>query len=48
MCESLSCVRLFATPWTVAGQALLSMGLFRARLLEYDSQSKLEGREEFH
>ena len=24
--KSLSCVRLFATPWTVACQALLSMG----------------------
>ena len=27
--KSLSCVRLFATPWTVAYQALLSMGFFR-------------------
>ena len=26
---SLSCVRLFATPWTVARQAPLSMGFFR-------------------
>ena len=25
----LSCVRLFVTPWTVALQALLSMGFFR-------------------
>ena len=27
--KSLSCVRLFATPWTVAYQASLSMGLSR-------------------
>ena len=27
--KSLSCVRLFATPWTVARQAPLSMGLSR-------------------
>ena len=27
--QSLSCVRLFATPWTVAHQALLSMGFPR-------------------
>ena len=25
-CQSLSCVQLFATPWTVGHQALLSMG----------------------
>ena len=29
VCQSLSCVRLFATPWTVACQAPLSMGFFR-------------------
>ena len=31
MCEmkSLSCVRLFATPWTVAYQAPVSMGFSR-------------------
>ena len=28
-CESLSCVQLFATPWTVAHQALLSMEFSR-------------------
>ena len=28
-CESLSCVRLCVTPWTVAGQAPLSMGFPR-------------------
>ena len=27
--KSLSCVRLFVTPWTVAYQALLSMGFSR-------------------
>ena len=29
MCLFLSCVRLFATPWTVACQAALSMGFSR-------------------
>ena len=28
-CAVFSCVRLFATPWTVDGQALLSMGFSR-------------------
>ena len=28
-CESLSCVRLFVTPWTVACQSPLSMGFSR-------------------
>ena len=28
------CVRLFATPWTVACQAPLSLGIFQARILE--------------
>ena len=27
--KSLNCIRLFATPWTVAYQALLSMGFSR-------------------
>ena len=31
---SLSCVQLFVTPWTVAHQALLSMGILQARTLE--------------
>ena len=31
----LSHVRLFAIPWTVAYQALLSMGFFQARILEW-------------
>ena len=33
--KSLSCVRLFATPWTVACQALLSMGFPQARTLRW-------------
>ena len=31
----LSCIRLFATPWTVAHQAPLSMGILQARILEW-------------
>ena len=33
--KSLSCVRLFATPWTVACQAALSKGILQARILEW-------------
>ena len=29
MCESLSCVRVFVTPWTIAQQPPLSMGFSR-------------------
>ena len=32
---SLSRVQLFATPWTVARQAPLSMGILQARILEW-------------
>ena len=32
--QALSCVRLFVTPWTVAHQAPLSMGILQARILE--------------
>ena len=35
--KSLSRVRLFATPWTAAYQALPSMGFFQARVLEWDA-----------
>ena len=35
MLKSLSCVWLFVTPWTVAGQAPLSMGIPQARILEW-------------
>ena len=33
--KSLSRVQLFATPWTVAYQAPLSIGFFQARVLEW-------------
>ena len=33
--KSLSCVRLFATPWTVAHQASLSIGILQARIVEW-------------
>ena len=33
--KSLSRVRLLVTPWTVAYQALPSMGFFQARVLEW-------------
>ena len=33
--KSLSRVRLFATPWTLAHQTPLSMGFFQARVLEW-------------
>ena len=33
--KSLSHVRLFATPWTVARQVPLSMGILQARILEW-------------
>ena len=33
--QSLSPVRLFETPWTVAHQAPLSMGVLQARILEW-------------
>ena len=36
MCaKSLSRVRLFVTPWTVAPQAPLSMGILQARILQW-------------
>ena len=34
-CAVLSCIQLFATPWTVASQALLSMRILQARILEW-------------
>ena len=33
--QLLSCVWLFATPWTVALQAPVSMGILQARILEW-------------
>ena len=36
MCiQSLGCIQLFATPWTIACQAPLSMRFFQARILEW-------------
>ena len=35
LCELLSHVWLFVTPWTVAHQAPLSMGILQARILEW-------------
>ena len=35
--QSLSCVRLFATSWTRAHQAPLSMGILQAKILEWVS-----------
>ena len=35
VCQSLGCVRFFATPWTVAHQAPLSLGILQARRLEW-------------
>ena len=33
--QALSRVRLFVTPWTVAHQAPLTMGILQARILEW-------------
>ena len=41
--ESLSHVRLFVTPWTVAHQALLSMGILQARILEWVAMPSSRG-----
>ena len=38
-CQSLSRVQLFATPWTAAHQAPLSMGILQARVLEWGAIS---------
>ena len=40
---SLSCVRLFATPWTVACQAPLSLGILQARILEWIAMPSSRG-----
>ena len=34
-CAVLSCVGLFATPWTLAHLAPLSMGILQAKILEW-------------
>ena len=41
--QSLSHVRLFATPWTAAHQAPLSMGILQARILECVSMLSSRG-----
>ena len=41
--QSFSCVRLFATPWTVARQAPLSVGFSWARTLEWAAISSSRG-----
>ena len=33
--QSLSCVRLFTTPWTVAPQGSSVQGIFQARILKW-------------
>ena len=38
-------VRLFATPWTVAHQAPLSMGIFQARILEWVAMPSSQRRD---
>ena len=34
-CTVLSCVRLFATPWTLAHLAPLSMGILQAKIVQW-------------
>ena len=41
--ESLSCVWLFVTPWTVACQAPLSMGILQVRILEWVAKHSSRG-----
>ena len=41
--RALSCVCLFATAWTVVRQALLSMGIFQARILEWVAVPSFRG-----
>ena len=41
--QSFSCVQLFATPWTVARQAPLSVGFSWARILEWVAISSSRG-----
>ena len=40
---SLSCVQLFATPWTVVLQAPLTMGILQARILEWVTMPSSRG-----
>ena len=41
--QSLSCVQLFVTPWTVACQARLSMGILQVRILEWVAMPSSRG-----
>ena len=41
--QSLCCVQLFATPWTVARQTPLSVGILQARILEWVTMSSSRG-----
>ena len=41
--KSLSCVWLFATPWTIVCQAPLLMGIFQAKLLEWIAMPSSRG-----
>ena len=41
--QPLSRVQLFATPWTVAPQALLSVGILQARILEWAAMPSSRG-----
>ena len=41
--QLLSCIRLFATPWTVAHQVPLSVGILQARILEWVAISYSRG-----
>ena len=43
LCLSLSHVRLFVTPWTVALQAPLSMVILQARILEWVAMASSRG-----
>ena len=44
MCSwSLSCIQLFVTPWTVACQAPLSMGILQARIPEWVAMPSSRG-----
>ena len=42
-CQSLNHVRLFVTPWTVARQAPLFMGILQARILEWVAMPSSRG-----
>ena len=42
-CDALSHVQLFETPWTVARQASLSMGILQAIILEWVAVSSSRG-----